>query len=363
MAAIAITITTTSAQIFDPNGRNGWGTATIRPSQPFVYTSAAVVYTVTGAATVIGIADGIIDTVDGVSATTFTLSPTTSNSNVPTEVYYIVDIDVNGTTQRKYWVLDYTSNTSVEWGSVALLPTADSGSDDVATGIVNGTTNLPQYLLRSDTVDAATIGTASDGRGYVPRLDSSTGKITTDEVGTASITALAVTTAKIAADAVTTAKILDANVTLAKMANIAADTVIGRANGAGTGVPTALTTTQLAAMGVTVWAAGYDIDVGGAAVSLNGDALQNQRKGNTRIAGTPHATEFAVEYISTGTFKIHLPTGHTTASYTLIVLMRAGGRVYRVTDNAGASWNIIIQVSSTGALDDSDFSFTVLRVA
>jgi hypothetical protein len=49
----------------------------------------------------------------------------------------------------------------------------------------------------------------------------------------------------IATDAVTTAKILDANVTLAKMANLAEATVIGRASGAGAGVPTALTATQL----------------------------------------------------------------------------------------------------------------------
>lgn len=51
--------------------------------------------------------------------------------------------------------------------------------------------------------------------------------------------------AGIASDAVTTVKILDANVTLAKMTNLAADTIIGRANGAGTGVPTALTATQV----------------------------------------------------------------------------------------------------------------------
>jgi hypothetical protein len=52
----------------------------------------------------------------------------------------------------------------------------------------------------------------------------------------------------IASDAVTTAKILDANVTLAKMANLAESTVIGRAAGAGAGVPTALTATQATAV-------------------------------------------------------------------------------------------------------------------
>ncbi|MDF2747923.1 MAG: hypothetical protein K0S98_2210 [Propionibacteriaceae bacterium] len=42
-----------------------------------------------------------------------------------------------------------------------------------------------------------------------------------------------------------TAEVKDASVSLAKMSNLAADTIIGRANGAGTGVPTALTATQV----------------------------------------------------------------------------------------------------------------------
>jgi len=52
----------------------------------------------------------------------------------------------------------------------------------------------------------------------------------------------------IGANKVVTAKIADANITLAKMANLAQATVIGRAVAAGTGVPTALTATQLAAI-------------------------------------------------------------------------------------------------------------------
>jgi hypothetical protein len=65
----------------------------------------------------------------------------------------------------------------------------------------------------------------------------------------------------IGASKVLTTMIADANVTLAKMANLAADTIIGRANGAGTGVPTALTATQVrtiinVANGADVTAAG-----------------------------------------------------------------------------------------------------------
>jgi hypothetical protein len=55
----------------------------------------------------------------------------------------------------------------------------------------------------------------------------------------------AVTTVKILDSNVTTGKIADAAVTLAKQANLAADTIIGRANGGGTGVPQALTATQV----------------------------------------------------------------------------------------------------------------------
>lgn len=67
-------------------------------------------------------------------------------------------------------------------------------------------------------------------------------------VTTAKIAALAVTDAKLAADAVLTAKIIDAAVTNAKLANMAQATVKGRAAGAGTGVPTDLSQTQLTAL-------------------------------------------------------------------------------------------------------------------
>ena len=48
-----------------------------------------------------------------------------------------------------------------------------------------------------------------------------------------------------AAGSIDTAHIADAQVTLAKQANLAADKIVGRANGAGTGVPTALTAAQV----------------------------------------------------------------------------------------------------------------------
>lgn len=55
-------------------------------------------------------------------------------------------------------------------------------------------------------------------------------------------------TTAIGASKVLTAMIADAQVTLAKMANLAQATIIGRASGAGTGVPTALTAAQVVAI-------------------------------------------------------------------------------------------------------------------
>lgn len=181
MAAIVITITTAYAQIFDTNGRNGWGTVVVRPSQAFEYTgTASDTFTVTDAAKTVTVEDGVITKVDGVAATTLTLSPSDGASNNPV-VYYVVDINVNGTTQRKFWVLDYAASTSVAWSSVQQLPSADD-QDSAYNQLINDANPLPQYLLKSDTVDAGTAGTASDGRGYVGRLDSSTGKFPTSMI-------------------------------------------------------------------------------------------------------------------------------------------------------------------------------------
>lgn len=60
-----------------------------------------------------------------------------------------------------------------------------------------------------------------------------------------------------------TAGIADAAVTLAKQANLAQSTIIGRAEGAGTGVPTALTPTQVVAIidgESPVWSASHQFD-------------------------------------------------------------------------------------------------------
>lgn len=84
-------------------------------------------------------------------------------------------------------------------------------------------------------------------------------------------------------NAVTTAKILDANVTLAKMADLAQSRVIGRAEGAGTGVPSALGPTQIVAIidqEPITWTGShsfegisFDVDVSGAASVVAGSDL------------------------------------------------------------------------------------------
>lgn len=71
-------------------------------------------------------------------------------------------------------------------------------------------------------------------------------------VGATELASDAVTTVKILDSNVTTAKIADAAVTLAKQADLAQATIVGRASGAGTGVPTALTGTQATAILDTV---------------------------------------------------------------------------------------------------------------
>jgi hypothetical protein len=71
-------------------------------------------------------------------------------------------------------------------------------------------------------------------------------------------------------NAVTTAKIIDAAVTLAKMADLAQSRIVGRAEGAGTGVPTALTPAQVVSVidgEAVTWTASHEFT--GAAFTVN----------------------------------------------------------------------------------------------
>lgn len=94
--------------------------------------------------------------------------------------------------------------------------------------LANGVTgNLPVTNLNSGTSASATTYWSGNGTWTAP-------------AGTAGITALTGDVTATGPGSVA-ATIANAAVTLAKMANLAQDTIIGRATGAGTGVPTALT--------------------------------------------------------------------------------------------------------------------------
>lgn len=255
---IDIQILTTTAAILDADGRTGVGTIRIRPNQPFQYNDGVTDIQVTDATVEIAVSGGQLQSA-------LTLAPNTGASNVPTTTYYIVEVDVNTITYTEFWRLSNTP-TSLEWGEVTRLANPEDAGGDLLTAHIQASNPHRGYLLRSDTVDAATAGTVSDGRGAVPRLDPATGKLPTGMIPSgATITAATVTLADAAGNFTTdnveaalaqiastatpfigTTRIVDAAVTLAKMANLAADTIIGRANGAGTGVPTALTAAQVA---------------------------------------------------------------------------------------------------------------------
>ena len=99
-----------------------------------------------------------------------------------------------------------------------------------------------------------------------------------------------------------------AAVTLAKMADLAADTIVGRANGAGTGVPTALTATQARAI----------LGDGTAATGSGGLARATSPTFVTPALGTPSSgaltscTGFDVELLATAT-----PSAAATVDFTL----------------------------------------------
>lgn len=96
----------------------------------------------------------------------------------------------------------------------------------------------------------------------------------------------------IGANKVLTAMIADAQVTLAKMANLAQATIIGRASGAGTGVPTALSAAQVVAIIQS------SIDHGGLAGLGDDDHTQYLqlagRSGGQRVTGIA-STGYALE--------------------------------------------------------------------
>ena len=168
MATIDMTIVTTYAQIFDSNGVAGFGTVTIRPNQAFEYTSGST-YSITDVSTTLTVENGVFS-----SPTSVVLAPNKGASNVP-ETYYIVNINVNGTTQELFWQIDGSSGSAtIEFSDVAKLPSANDPNDPLQQ-ILDAANPFGQYVLRSDTADKRTASAASDGRGLIPRAGITNG--------------------------------------------------------------------------------------------------------------------------------------------------------------------------------------------
>lgn len=162
--SIDVVISTTTSQIVDTNGANGWGTVSIYPAQAFTYYDGSTTISVTGNATTVTVADGKFS-----SPTTVTLAPSKNASNNP-ETYYIVDIRVNGTFQRWLWSIPATP-LAYEFTTVPRIASGNSTSSTVSE-LLSASDPFKQYVLRSDALDTPIAGTASDGRGYIPRGDT-----------------------------------------------------------------------------------------------------------------------------------------------------------------------------------------------
>lgn len=153
------------------------------------------------------------------------------------------------------------ASTSIVHGALGVYQRAALTGDVTATQNSNATTIANNAvttvkILNANVTDAklqdrqplSLFGRSTNTTGQGADIDaiSGSGSVMRESGGT--INWGTVAAAGLASDSVTTVKILDANVTLAKQANLAQSTIVGRAEGAGTGVPQALTPTQVTAI-------------------------------------------------------------------------------------------------------------------
>lgn len=136
-----------------------------------------------------------------------------------------------------------------------------------------------------------------------------------------------------------------AAVTLAKMANLAQATIIGRASGAGTGVPTALTAAQAATVIGALTTAGGQTVTGGYIITTNAKGAQ----GTGGVTFTPVITDGPHQSITLG-------TGGTTV--TIAPPAADGELILKVTNHAsgsvaptlsGFNKHLLVENFSTGA--------------
>lgn len=180
--SILKTIVTTTVQIVDGDNRPGNGSLTIRPNAPFEYFDGASTIQVSNAAVTIPVVGGKL-------GATLQLQPNTGASNVP-ETWYIVDVDINEVPFQLFWQIDSADAATIEFTDVTQLPTSANINQGLVAH-VRAANPHGQYGLRSDMVSVGTIGAASDGLGYIPRVDPVTGKLDSSlySGGTGGITA------------------------------------------------------------------------------------------------------------------------------------------------------------------------------
>lgn len=276
-----------------------------------------------------------------------------------------IDRSTGSTWSSSYSVITYGGPTD-DWGGItaadvnstgfgfAFQPTftgASSVSIDFVRITVYYTTAAGDYLWTSG-VDI------SDG-AYTVRADATdmlrldyttgdaefTGDITAPQfIGggagltgvTATIADGAVSTAKIADSAVTTAKIADAAVTAAKLSDMAADTIMGRANGAGTGDPTHLNATQVRTiLGIEAGATADQTDAEIETAYNNQVATVTQAEAEAGTSTTvkrwtPERVKQAITALSSGSGDVVGPITSVTDS-TIAVWDGTGGNNLKAT--------------------------------
>jgi hypothetical protein len=162
------------------------------------------------------------------------------------------------------------SNDMIADGTIALGKIAGIGANTVIGNNTGATTNPTTISIGTNTVlgreganivaqqvataqiadDAVTNAKLRNGGALsvIGRSANSTGDVADISATAASGAVLRESGSALGFGTIATAGIADAAVTLAKMADLAQSRIIGRAEGAGTGVPTALTPTQVAAI-------------------------------------------------------------------------------------------------------------------
>jgi hypothetical protein len=175
---------------------------------------------------------------------------------------------------------------------------------------------------------------------------------------------------------VATAGITDAAVTLAKMANLAQSTIIGRAESAGTGVPTALTSTQVAAIidGEPItWTGSHTFNGTNHTVTAGADITLTASGGTMTLAATTQVQITSPTRLASSVALDSVGTTATTAANNLAInsvsVVRFTGPVNPLTGmvpvvdgqtvllvNAHATDDVVIQLNSPSSTAANTFA-------